>query len=76
MQLIILCIASCPLQELGALMLKAGKAAEAAKHLQQALEIKVTTVGIAVMVWLVCLAILPAHIGTGACGVHCVGLSK
>jgi hypothetical protein len=28
-------------QELGALMLKAGKAAEAAKHLQQALDIKV-----------------------------------
>lgn len=53
-----LCFACCVLQELGALMLKAGKAGEAAKYLQQALEIKVTTAHLAVMVflvWLTCL---------------------
>lgn len=49
----------CCLQELGALMLKAGKAAEAAKHLQQALDIKVSTC----VVWPTRLAALTPKLG-------------
>lgn len=40
-----------PVQVLGALMLKAGKAAEAAKHLQQALDIKVNRSQPSVNAW-------------------------
>lgn len=43
---VVCCAMLCCVQELGALMLKAGKASEAAKHLQQALDLKVSNAGL------------------------------